>query len=351
MKSIALPIFVLGLIAAILLVAHYGFGAVAAALASIGWIGFIAVVGVHLAIIALCGMAWFALAPPPRKADPWVFVWGRLVRECGGEVLPLSQIGGFILGARALTLAGLPARLAAASLVVDVTMEMLSQLAYTGLALGLFAALRPGSELSAPIAEGLTGAGIVAVLFVLAQRRGFPLMRRMTQSVTRRWARFAASGVAAMQATIDEIYGHGRGLLAGFFLHLVAWIAGAGEIWLALKLMGRPLGPGPVLAIEGILSAVRGAAFAVPGALGVQEGAYLLFGGIFGLGPETALALSLLKRARDLLLGLPPLVFWQLAESRRLWRRRSIRARALASEQATAAAQGLTARSLGTIEP
>jgi hypothetical protein len=34
-----------------------------------------------------------------------------------------------------------------------------------------------------------------------------------------------------------------------------------------------------------------------------------------------ALALSLLKRARDLVIGLPALVAWQLLESGRLWRR------------------------------
>jgi hypothetical protein len=37
----------------------------------------------------------------------------------------------------------------------------------------------------------------------------------------------------------------------------------------------------------------------VPNAVGVQEGAYILLGAIFGLSAETVLALSLLKRARD----------------------------------------------------
>jgi len=38
------------------------------------------------------------------------------------------------------------------------------------------------------------------------------------------------------------------------------------------------------------------------------------------LAPETALALSLLKRGRDLVIGLPALGAWQLIESGRLWR-------------------------------
>ncbi len=73
--------------------------------------------------------------------------------------------------------------------------------------------------------------------------------------------------------------------------------------------------------IEGLLYAIRSVAFAVPNAVGVQEGAYIMLGASFGLTPEMALALSLLKRARDLALGLPVLAAYQLLESGRLWRR------------------------------
>jgi len=79
-----------------------------------------------------------------------------------------------------------------------------------------------------------------------------------------------------------------------------------------------------VLVIEGLLYAVRSVAFAVPNAVGVQEGTYILLGGSFGLTPEMALALSLLKRARDLALGSPVLAACQFLEGRRLWRRIAI---------------------------
>jgi hypothetical protein len=62
----------------------------------------------------------------------------------------------------------------------------------------------------------------------------------------------------------------------------------------------------------------------VPAALGIQEGAYVVLGGLFGISPEVALALSLLKRARSLLLGVPPLLLWQVAEGRLLWRRAAV---------------------------
>ena len=91
-----------------------------------------------------------------------------------------------------------------------------------------------------------------------------------------------------------------------------------------MRLAGQPLPWSAVLAIESLLYAIRTAAFVVPQAVGVQEGAYLLLGAAFGLTPEMALALSLLKRARDLVIGLPAIGIWQTIESSRLWRRRAI---------------------------
>ena len=52
------------------------------------------------------------------------------------------------------------------------------------------------------------------------------------------------------------------------------------------------------------------------GALGVQEGGYVLVCGLFGIPPEGALALSLVRRLRDLLLGLPGLAAWRWEAAR-----------------------------------
>ena len=81
-----------------------------------------------------------------------------------------------------------------------------------------------------------------------------------------------------------------------------------------------------MIVIESLLYAVRSVAFAVPNAVGVQEGAYIMLGAAFGLTPEVALALSLLKRARDLVIGVPALIAWQILESRRLLAGRPIAA-------------------------
>jgi hypothetical protein len=54
----------------------------------------------------------------------------------------------------------------------------------------------------------------------------------------------------------------------------------------------------------------------------VQEGAYVLLAPLFGLSPSAALALSLLKRGRDIAIAVPVLLSWQALEIRRPLRRR-----------------------------
>jgi uncharacterized membrane protein YbhN (UPF0104 family) len=51
--------------------------------------------------------------------------------------------------------------------------------------------------------------------------------------------------------------------------------------------------------------------FAVPGALGIQEGGYIVICRALGLSPEIAIALSLIKRLREVVLGVPGLILWQ----------------------------------------
>jgi uncharacterized membrane protein YbhN (UPF0104 family) len=86
-----------------------------------------------------------------------------------------------------------------------------------------------------------------------------------------------------------------------------------------LRFMGHPLKWADALILESVAFALRTATFVVPSRIGVQEGGYIVLGSLFGLSPDVALALSLLKRARELATGLPCLILWQSMEARRLW--------------------------------
>ena len=301
------------------LVGYFGAGAVMRSLRAIGWAGFSAICAIHLGVILIEGIAWRLLVPGARS---WVFVWGRLIRDAGSEVLPVSQLGGCVLGARAVMLGGVPGAVAAATTMVDLTLEFFAKLVYMAIGLLLLVNLRPGTPVSLPVTIGLTVTGLFAMAFVVVQRHGFVVLDRFARMLGRGWAERTAAGAAAVHAALAPTYRHRAGLWGGFALHLACWMLSAVEVWVALRLAGAPLGFPTVLVIESLLYAIRTVAFAIPNAVGVQEGAYVLIGAAFGLTPEMALAISLLKRARDLVIGLPALGTWQAAEGGRLWRRR-----------------------------
>ena len=307
-----------GLAAIGALVVHFGAEAVIRSLLAIGWSGLAAIFLIHLALIAIMGIAWRVLVP---HTPSWAFIWGRLIRDAGSEVLPLSQMGGLVLGARAVTMAGVPGPVATASTIVDLTLEFFAKLAYTALGLLLLIRLRPASAAALPVTTGMAAAGLIAIAFVVVQRHGFDLFDRFARAFGHGWADRTAAGAAAVHIELGHIHRRRARLCSGFFLHLVCWVAGTLEVWIALRLAGRPLDFAVALVIESMLYAIRTVAFAIPNAVGVQEGAYILVGGAFGLTPEIGLALSLLKRARDLVIGVPALGAWQAFEGGRLWRR------------------------------
>jgi uncharacterized membrane protein YbhN (UPF0104 family) len=90
------------------------------------------------------------------------------------------------------------------------------------------------------------------------------------------------------------------------------------ESWMILRAMGVPASLGVALVVESLGGAARSAGFAVPGALGVQEAGFIVVCELFGIPPDTAIALSMVKRARELLVGVPGLLLWQWSEGKRL---------------------------------
>jgi glycosyltransferase 2 family protein len=317
-KLLPTLLIIAGIAAMVALVVHFGAGAVGAALLAVGGLGFAAVTAIHVVLTAGMGLAWGALLPDMR---PWVAIWGRFVRDSGSEVLPLSQVGGYVLGTRAIALAGVPATRGAASTIVDVTLEFVGQLAYTGLGLAWLLHLHTAGVAPQTVLLGLTVATCLATAFVVVQRRGLRYVDRIARILGQGWAESTAAGAAALHQALETIYRRRGGIWLSFSLHLLCWVVSASEIWVALRFAGQSLPFGSVVVIESLVYAIRATAFFVPNSLGIQEGAYILLGSAFGLSPEMALALSFLKRARDLTIGLPVIALWQAIEGGRLWRR------------------------------
>jgi hypothetical protein len=124
--------------------------------------------------------------------------------------------------------------------------------------------------------------------------------------------------IDAVYQNLGMIYAARSNVIASGVVHLAGWALGVAEVAIVFAFMGHPVGIGEALVIESLLHAVRGAAFAIPSALGAQEGALVVLCAAFGIPPEQAIALSLVKRAADLALGVPGLLGWQMLEWGRL---------------------------------
>jgi putative membrane protein len=314
---------VLGLAAVMAVVAFVGFAAVARAFLTLGWRSLATLVVCSAAPVTLLGTAWWTLDKPWRPRRWPVHVWARMVRDAGGELLPFSQLGGVVMGARAAVLQGLAPAWASASMVVDVTTELIAQLGFTCLGIALLAArLDTGSMRHSLVAAALAGLAVTAagaVGLIAFQRRGFGVV----MALARRFLPAAAVGAAETGEIIGAIHRRWARLVAATLIHLGAWVASGLSVWLALRAGGVDIGPLAILGLESLVLGLRSATVVAPMGIGVQEAGYAFLGPLFGLGPEVAVALSLLKRARDAAVGIPILFLWQGLEGRRLLLARS----------------------------
>jgi len=125
---------------------------------------------------------------------------------------------------------------------------------------------------------------------------------------------------ARVDAEIRCLFRRPRRLARALAWQFAGYLVGAFETWYALRLLGHPVGIGAALAIEALSQAARHATFMVPGGLGIQEATVMLFAYAAGVTSEAALSLALIKRAREILFGVPALLSWQWVEARRLRR-------------------------------
>ena len=326
--KLKLTIYLLGFAGAALftvLLVRQGVTSVGAAVATAGW----AIVGIaafHFVPIFFDSMAWRVLFPKAIR-PPWKSLfWMRWIGESISNLIPSAAVGGDIVRARLATITGTPMAAAAASVIVDVTLGVVTQIFFTLLGLVLLVAATGRTNLVGPTLIGAV-LGIVAIAgFYIAQRLG--MFRFVSVIITRlvkspEWNSLVQSG-EGLDQTVREFYGRRRGVLACCAWTIVSLIGSSGEIFIALIALGAHPTFLNALILQSMAMTVKSAAFAVPGQLGVQESGYLVVGNLLGIPGETAFAISLLARFRDLIVGVPALIFWQLIEGRRLLRVESI---------------------------
>jgi putative membrane protein len=287
-------------------VVYAGAGAVAQAVESLRISGLLLLVVLHLPIVALMGFAWWLAAGDDPPASQSRFLWARFVRDAAGELLPFLQLGGIAFGLRALG-RGRAITVGAVSASIDGVVELTAKLPYVAAALLTLLTLAPQSRLARLLSVALAVTSVFVAVLLFGRRSLGALLQAMAQAISARWP-----GVLCLddspagrdvQACFARILSQRGRLCSALVLHLCCWFLGAGEVWVAFRLLGVDLTLLQALAIDGTVVGLRTFGLMVPAAAGVQEASYMLVAAVFGITPAAAIAASFARRARDLLLG------------------------------------------------
>lgn len=285
-----------------------GAAAVGKALAALGLSGLLIAGILHLPVIAMMALAVWYCAGQRGGIKPYFAA--RLVRDGAADLLPFSQLGGVAAGLRVLALYGAPLARSGLATFNDLLMEFAAKFPHMAVGILLLLLLVPGSAYGPVllVVLALLSAGVVALLLFRTSLRG--LLVRNAAKLSARW-----TGTPAKPEDFSESFAANR-LIPAFVLHLVAWFYGSMETYVVFALIGTPVTLAEAIVIDSLANTLKTFAFLIPAAAGVQEGAYILVGAALGMAPAPALAFSLVRRAREILIGLPALAFWNVIEAR-----------------------------------
>jgi len=323
MKRLLIVAAGLGLLLAVAIIAKEGVGAVALAFIAVGLFGIAAVIVLRLAALVGAGAGWRLIFPAKAKASLAACIWVRLIREAINVLLPVGQIGGEIAGARVMTFFGISAGLAGATVLADMLMQVVALLLFVVTGIAILAGQGADDSL---LSVAVTGAAIMGVLlagfFAVQRFGGMKLIDHGLMKLADRFGWSALVNLATLHDNLMRIYADLPRFAVAMIVHLTVWFIGAFEVLVALRLMGHSVNFADAVVIESLGHAVRAGAFLVPGALGVQEAGFIAIGVVYGIPAASAVALSLIKRVPDLVIGVPFLFVWHAHEAKELTRRK-----------------------------
>ncbi|MBI2994147.1 MAG: flippase-like domain-containing protein [Gammaproteobacteria bacterium] len=248
--------------------------------------------------------AWRRLVAPghrPRFAHALLAIWmGRAVND----LLPVATIGGEIAKARLIYIWGCPAKIASASVIVDKTAQVIAVILWGLIGVACLLQLAQDDRLAH---LALAGFGILALAtagFFFVQRAGMlGFLAHMGESLLQVESLNGITVSAReVDASVMEIYRARPRFAIAIGLRTLALLLQSAEVWVACLLLGHPIGVLEAVMVKSLTATLSDIAFIIPNAYGVQEGAFIIIGGLIGLPPDAALAVSLALRIRDLIL-------------------------------------------------
>lgn len=309
--------WLLGVAALAALIAFNNPTRIADGIAALGW-WLVAIVAWHVFPLLIDARAWQLLYR--RRPSVPALLTAIWIGEGVNGLFPIPHLGEI---ARARIARQTAQRgEAAATVVVDLTLGVATELVFALLGVALLATWshKLGAvRFLAPVGAVILGS---VLAFYFLQRAGlFALAVR----IAHRWSdaarrRFDVDSAAALDEAVRQIYLRRGPLIQSAIWRLAGWLVGSGETWLVFYALGQPIGVADAIVIESLGHAARSAAFVIPGGLGVQDGALLALSAALGLGPEAGLVLALTKRLRELILGVPALATGYVVFARQLTR-------------------------------
>ncbi|EHM03389.1 hypothetical protein HMPREF9946_00159 [Acetobacteraceae bacterium AT-5844] len=302
-----------GLSVAIALIATNDPASISRLLLQAGW-WMPLVVALHVTQIFASAQAWAPLIDDPRRPGLLALARMRWIRGATNALLPVVQAVGELVRAQLLARKGVAQLRVIASVAADLGTEMASQIVFSLLGLAVLLLIpHAGSDdtLRWAIIGTVLGAGITGV-FMAAQRWGlFRLVETMLPKLAARLGWNSLGELSGLHETVVRLYREPARFWRSGGWHFLSWLLGVLETWAALHALGVQATLAEALVIESLGQAVRSAGFFIPGALGVQEGGYVLICALFGIPPDKAIAIVLIRRLRDILLGVPGLIAWR----------------------------------------
>jgi len=269
----------------------------------------------------LYAVGWRSLLRPydPQGRAGLAFLfWVTNVREGIDRLLPVASVGGGIAGVRLVGWRGIPKPPAAATVAAEIVLTMAALYVFTAVGLFILSNLGASHDTLRHVLIALALSLPMPVVTGLLLRYGSVFGRIEAFLRPMVGASGFSGGAAALDRELRATLSRGGSLAFAGLLQLIAFFSASFEIWFVLRLFGHPIDVSAAIMLESMTQAMRHLAFVVPAGLGVQEGVFVLFGHVLGISSELALAVSMAKRLREVLCGVPALISWQLAEASRI---------------------------------
>ncbi len=316
MFRLAALLTLLGCVAATGIVVWSGYASILDALRVAGW-GIVWTSLYHLLPLLACVIGWRALMPGKKRPTLSYMLYVLWLRGAVNNLMPVARIGGEVVSVRVMVKHGMRRSYAVASTVVELTLSIAAVFLFVASGVFLLSLRIDNNDLGWKLATGLLASTPLIIVFVIVQRIGFfGLLDKIFTFMLRDSWRKLSGNISQLDRAIHLMYRRKRRIAICFFWQIVSWGSCAGEVWLGLYFLGHPVSLIDCFILEALIQGASSAAFAIPGALGVQEAGFLFFGGLLGLPSDIAVALAVIRRCRDLILYLPGLIVWQAQEGR-----------------------------------